>query len=210
MDAVRSPAAPSTGRRPSGRLLRRGRALEWFTLGWNVVGVIVLAVLALTSSSVALLGFGLDSLIEIGASTVVLWELSSTGEARQRRALRMIGLAFILLAFYLLVQSSFALLSGHHSSPSAAGIIWTGVTALVMFALAAGKARTGRALGNPVLITEGRVTFIDGVLAVAVLLGLALDLGFGWWWADPVAGYVIVYYAAREAAHIFRPNAASP
>ncbi|TFC03342.1 cation transporter [Cryobacterium sp. MDB2-33-2] len=185
-------------------LIRRGRLLEYATLGWNVVGVGILAVLAVTASSVALVGFGLDSLIEIGASTVLLWELSGTGDARQRRALRLIGIAFIALAVYLALQSTVALLSNHHASPSIAGIVWTGVTAAVMFALAIGKARTGRALGNPVLVTEGRVTFIDGLLAVAVLGGLALDLFLGWWWADPLAGYVIVYYAAREASHIFR------
>jgi divalent metal cation (Fe/Co/Zn/Cd) transporter len=178
--------------------------LEWFTLGWNVVGVIMLAILAVRTASVALIGFGLDSLIEIGASTVVLWELSGTGEARQRRALRMIGIAFVALAAYLIVQSTLALLAGHHASPSVAGILWTGVTAAVMFGLAAGKARTGRSLGNPVLVTEGRVTFVDGLLAVAVLVGLALDLMLGWWWADPLAGYVIVYYASREAFNIFR------
>lgn len=187
-------------------LLRRGKGLEWFTLGWNVLGVIVLAVLAIMSSSVALAGFGLDSFIEIGASTVVLWELSGTGEARQRRALRLIGVAFVLLAVYLLAQSGIALVSGHHASPSVGGIIWTGVTAIVMFILAALKGRTGRALENPVLATEGRVTFIDGLLAVAVLLGIALDLVLGWWWADPVAGLVIVYYAVREAIHILRTD----
>lgn len=180
--------------------------LEFFTLGWNVVGVVVLAILAIASSSVALVGFGLDSLIEIGASTVVLWELSGSGEKRQQRALRLIGAAFVALAIYLLVQSTVALISGHHASPSAGGIVWTAVTAVVMFSLAAGKARTGRALRNPVLITEGRVTFVDGLLAVAVLLGLLLDLTLGWWWADPMAGYVIVYYAIREAIEIFRPE----
>ena len=187
-------------------LLRRGRRLEWFTLGWNVVGVGVLAVLAITASSVALAGFGLDSVIEIGASSVVLWELSGSGEARQLRALRMIGVAFILLAGYLLVQSVVALLTGHHASPGIGGIVWTAVTATVMFTLAALKGRTGRALGNVVLITEGRVTFIDGLLAVAVLLGISLDVLLGWWWADPVAGLVIVFYAVREAIHIFNPE----
>jgi divalent metal cation (Fe/Co/Zn/Cd) transporter len=77
------------------------------------------------------------------------------------------------------------------------------VTAAVMFALAAGKARTGRALGNPVLRTEGRVTMIDGILATAVLLGLVLNATRGWWWADPAAGYVLVFYAAREVREIF-------
>lgn len=194
-----------TGRLVTGAvLLRRGKGLEWFTLGWNVVGVVVLAFLAVTASSVALAGFGLDSFIEIGASTVVLWELSGTGEVRQRRALRLIGVAFILLAVYLLVQSVLALLTGHHASPGVGGIIWTAVTAVVMFTLAASKGQTGRALGNRVLVTEGRVTFIDGLLAVAVLVGITLDLVLGWWWADPVAGLVIVYYAVREAIHIFR------
>ncbi len=188
-------------------LRRRGVMLEWMTLSWNVVGVVVLAFLAFFASSVALAGFGLDSLIEILASTVVIWELSGTGEVRQRYALRMIGVAFITLASYLMVQSSSALASNHHSRQSLAGIAWTGVTAIVMFALAAGKRKTGVALNNPVLVTEGRVTFIDGLLAIAVLMGLALDLLFGWWWADPVAGLVIVYYAIREAVHIFRPAA---
>lgn len=188
-------------------LLRRGRLLEWCTLLWNVAAVVVLAVLALRAASVALAGFGLDSLIEIGASAVVLWELSGSGEDRQRRALRMIGVAFAALACYLLVQSTVAIVAGHHASPSPAGIVWTAVTALVMFALAFGKRRTGAALGNPVLETEGRVTFIDGLLATAVLLGLALDLWLGWWWADPLAGYVIVYYAVRECVQIFRPAA---
>ncbi len=195
---------------PAAALLRRGKLLEWITLGWNVIGVVVLAFLALRASSVALLGFGLDSLIEIGASIVVLWELADSGEARQRRALRMIGAAFAALAVYLLAQSSIALIFGHRASPSTGGIAWTATTAVIMFLLAGGKRRTGRALGNPVLETEGGVTFVDGLLAVAVLAGLALDRGFGWWWADPIAGFVIVYYAAREAIHIFRPGSHGP
>ena len=77
------------------------------------------------------------------------------------------------------------------------------ITAAVMFTLAAGKARTGRALGNPVLQTEGRVTLIDGILATAVLLGLVLNAALGWWWADPAAGYLLVFYAAREVREIF-------
>jgi divalent metal cation (Fe/Co/Zn/Cd) transporter len=185
-------------------LLRRGVALESVTLAWNVVGVAVLAVLAVTTSSVALAGFGLDSLIEIGASTVVLWELSGTGAARQERALRLIGVAFVLLAFYLLVQSGFALATGHRATPSWPALVWTGLTAIVMLVLSILKTSTGRALGNPVLLTEGRVTRIDALLAAAVLLGVALDLALGWWWADPVAGLVIVFYAAREAREIFR------
>ena len=191
-------------------LVRRGFALEWATLGWNVAGIVVLSVTAITARSVALAGFGLDSLIEIGASTVVIWELSGAGADRQRRGLRLIGCAFAALAAYLLVQSTVVLAVGYHPRHSVPGIIWTAVTAVAMFALAAGKARTGRALDNPVLRTEGRVTFIDGILAMAVLLGLILNAVAGWWWADPAAGYVLVYYAAREVREIFGPHEDAP
>jgi len=168
-------------------------------LAWNVVGIVVLAVAAIRAGSVALAGFGLDSLIEIGASTVVLWELSGSGEVRQRRALRLIAFAFVVLAVYLVVQSVVVLAAGYHPRHSVLGIAWTAVTAAVMFVLAAGKRRTGRALDNPVLITEGRVTVIDGLLAAAVLVGLLLNATLGAWWADPAAGLVIVYYAITEA-----------
>ncbi|MHA6758025.1 cation diffusion facilitator family transporter [Streptacidiphilus sp. PAMC 29251] len=184
-------------------LLRRGFALEYATLAWNVVGIVVLALAAISARSVALAGFGLDSLIEIGASTVVLWELSATGEERRRRALGLIGAGFAVLALYLLVQSTWVLVAGFHPGHSLLGVAWTAVTAAVMFALAAGKARTGAALGNPVLQAEGRVTMIDGLLAAAVLLGLLANFALGWWWADPAAGYVLVYYAAREVEEIF-------
>jgi divalent metal cation (Fe/Co/Zn/Cd) transporter len=186
-----------------GLLVRRGFALEWTTLAWNVAGIAVLAVAAIRARSVALAGFGLDSLIEIGASTVVIWELSGSGAERPRRALRLIGYAFGALAVYLLVQSTVVLVMAYHPRPSVLGIVWTAVTAAVMFGLAAGKSRTGQALDNPVLQTEGRVTVIDGILAVAVLLGLLLNAVAGWWWADPAAGYVLVYYAAREVRDIF-------
>jgi divalent metal cation (Fe/Co/Zn/Cd) transporter len=185
-----------------GALLRRGLALEYVTLGWNVAGIVVLAVAAVAARSVALAGFGLDSLIEIGASAVVVWELSGTGEERQRRALRLIGYAFAALAAYLLVQSSVDLAAGYRPRHSLTGIIWTAATAAAMFALAAGKARTGAALGNPVLQTEGRVTLVDGILATAVMAGLVLNAALGWWWADPAAGYVLVFYAAREAREV--------
>jgi divalent metal cation (Fe/Co/Zn/Cd) transporter len=185
-------------------LLRRGFLLEYLTLGWNVVGIAVLAVAAVTARSVALAGFGLDSLIEIGASVVVVWELSDTGQTRRRRALRLIGVAFGLLALYLAVQSTVVLAAGYHPRHSPAGIVWTAVTAAVMFVLAAGKARIGAALDNPVLRTEGRVTLIDGLLAAAVLAGLLLNAVLGWWWADPLAGYILVAYASREVYTLLR------
>jgi divalent metal cation (Fe/Co/Zn/Cd) transporter len=178
--------------------LARGFALEYATLGWNVVGIVVLAFAAVAARSVALVGFGLDSLIEIGASVVVIWELSGSGERRQRRALRLIAGAFGLLALYLAVQSTVVLVEGARPRHSPVGIAWTAVTALVMFGLALGKARIGAALDNPVLRTEGRVTLVDGLLAVAVLIGLVLNATLGWWWADPLAGYLLAAYAVRE------------
>jgi divalent metal cation (Fe/Co/Zn/Cd) transporter len=181
------------------RLMRHGVILEWITLGWNVIGVAVLALVALAARSVALAGFGLDSLIEIAASTVVLRELSGVGEQRRQRALRLIALAFAGLAVYLAVQSTVVLATGYHPDPSPGGIAWTAITAAVMVSLAAGKARIGRALNNPVLETVGRVTLMDGSLAAAVLLGLVLNATAGWWWADPFAAYILVYYGGREA-----------
>ena len=100
-------------------LLRRGRILESVTLGWNVAGIAVLAAAAVAARSVALAGFGLDSLIEIGASVVVLWELSGSGQDRQRRALRLIGGAFVALAVYLTIQSVLVLVTGYR--PGAGG-----------------------------------------------------------------------------------------
>lgn len=191
---------------PAAALLRRGRQLEAATLAWNVVGIAVLATAAWQARSVALAGFGLDSLIEIGASTVVLWELSGTGEHRRTTALRLIAAAFLALAAYLTAQTVIVLAVGHHPHRSPAGITWTALTAAAMFTLAYGKKRTGDALGNPVLRAEARVTIIDGLLACAVLLGLSLNALIGWWWADPAAGLVIVYYALREARAAGSPH----
>jgi divalent metal cation (Fe/Co/Zn/Cd) transporter len=189
-------------------LLRRGFALEYVTLAWNVAGIGVLAIAAVSARSVALAGFGLDSLIEIGASTVVIWELSGTGEDRQRRGLRLIGYAFGALAVYLLVQSTVVLATGYHPRHSVPGIIWTAVTAAVMFALAAGKARTGRALDKPVLRTEGRVTMIDGILATAVLLGLALNATLGWL-RDRQFVLSAEHFAVRDVTRAGDPHLAS-
>jgi divalent metal cation (Fe/Co/Zn/Cd) transporter len=180
------------------RLLRRGLWLEYATLGWNVVGVGVLAVAALAAQSVALAGFGLDSLIEILASTVVVWQLTDMGGQRERTAMRIIGAAFVALAIYIAAQAAYLLATGGRPASSPLGIAWTAITCAAMLALAFGKARTGAALGNPVLITEGRVTLIDAYLAGAVLLGLVLNATLGWWWADPLAGFVIVFYGVKE------------
>lgn len=179
-------------------LLRIGLRLEYVTLGWNVVGTVVVVLAALAARSVALAGFGLDSLIEIFASVIVVWHLTGADGHRERQALRRIGLAFFALALYILGQTAYALIAHVHPGPSIRGIAWLAATFVAMLLLAYGKLVTGRKLGNPVLVTESRVTLIDAVLAGAVLVGLVLNAALGWWWADPLAGLVIVYYAIRE------------
>jgi divalent metal cation (Fe/Co/Zn/Cd) transporter len=183
-------------------LLRRGLMLEYATLAWNVVGVVVLAIAAIAVGSVALAGFGVDSLIEIVASGVVVWQLrGEEGSDRERRALRIIAIAFVLLATYIAGQSAVTLTSGTHPGHSTLGIVWLAATVLAMFGLAAGKRDTGRRLGNPVLQTESRVTVLDGALAAAVLAGVVLNAAAGWWWADPLSALVILGYGLREARH---------
>lgn len=182
----------------SARLLRRGLLLEYLTLGWNVVGTVVVVVAALAARSVALAGFGLDSLIEIFASVIVVWQLTSVHQQRERQALRLIGGAFIALAVYILAQTTYTLLTQAHPRPSIGGIVWLAATLIAMLLLSYGKRVTGRQLGNPVLMAEAHVTLVDAALAAAVLVGLILNALVGWWWADPLAGLVIVYYGIEE------------
>ncbi len=191
---------PATPVGESARLLRRGLRLEYATLGWNVIGCAVLAVTAITAGSVALAAFGIDSLIEILASAVVVWQLRGVNtSARKRLALRTIAIAFAALAIYIATQAAVVLANNDHPSRSIAGAMWLGATAVAMFALARGKADTGQRLNNPVLRTEARITIIDGGLATAVLIGVVLNASVGWWWADPVAALVLVAYGIREA-----------
>lgn len=183
-------------------LLRRGLVLEYLTLSWNVVGVVILALATVVSGSVALAGFGVDSLIEIVASSVVVWQLrGEEGSPRERRALRVIAVAFALLAVYIAVQATVTLAGGTRPHRSTLGVVWLAVTVAAMWALAYGKNRTGLRLRNRVLMTEARVTVVDGALAGAVLVGVALNAAAGWWWADPISSLVILAYGVLEARH---------
>lgn len=186
------------------QLIKRGLLLEYITLGWNVVGVIIVVTAAYLARSVALAGFGLDSLIEIFASIVVVWQLLGVKQQRERLAMRLIGAAFFALAIYILAQIAVTLFTQTHPNPSIAGIMWLAATFIAMLLLAYGKHVTGKQLGNVVLMTEGHVTLIDAYLAGAVLIGLILNAIFGWWWTDPLASLVIVYYGIREGLHAWR------
>lgn len=189
------------------RALRAGFWLEYATLGWNVAGTAIMLVAAVEAGSVALGGFGLDSAIEIFASVVVVWQLTGTDKRRERPALRLIGAAFMALAAYVLVQSAWALAAEFHPQPSPMGLLWLALTCIVMLGLAWGKRVIGQRIGNAVLLTEARVTLIDAALAASVLTGTGLDAALGWWWADPLAGLVIVYYGITEGRAAWRHGA---
>lgn len=187
--------------RAANKLLRRGLRLEYLTLSWNVVGSVIVILSGLQANSVALVGFALDSLIEIGASTVVIWQLTGVSQQREKSALRLIGTAFFVLATYILTHSLETLLAQARPNQSLIGIAWLAATFIVMLLLAWGKEVTGKKLGNPVLKTEARVTVVDAYLAGSVLVGLLLNTFFSWWWADPIAGLVIVFYGFKEGWH---------
>jgi divalent metal cation (Fe/Co/Zn/Cd) transporter len=152
----------------------------------------------LCSGSVALAGFGIDSVIEIFASMVVVWQLKAINTEKEHLAERLIGLAFLLLAAYIAVQSGIVLLIHFHPRTSSVGIVWLALTFVVMMLLAYGKGTTGRALDNPVLQKESKVTVVDGILAGSVLVGIVLNALFSLWWADPLAAFVVVIYGLRE------------
>jgi len=193
----------------SARLLRRGLLLEYATLAWNVFEATIVLWSAWRARSIGLAGFGLDSLIEIFASVVVVWQLKGVGQTREAHAMRLIGGAFFLVAAYIIAQLVFTLTAGMRPSPSVLGLASLVATMAVMLLLAWGKQMTGRELGNPVLLAEARVTLIDAALAFAVFIGVGLNTLFGWWWADPLSGLVVLYYAVKEGRAAWTHGATS-
>lgn len=186
------------------RLLQRGLWLEYATLSWNVIGIGIILFAAIAAHSVALAGFGLDSLIEIGASLVVIWQLKGVGQNREKMALKLIGAAFFALAIYVSLQTLWSLATHQRAQPSSFGVWWLATTCAVMLFLAWGKARTGALLNNAVMQTEARVTVVDALLAFCVLVGLVLNALFSWWQADSVAAIVIMFYGIKEGLHTWR------
>ena len=186
------------------QLLRRGLQLEYATLGWNVLEIVFVGSAAIAARSVALSGFAIDSFIEVFASIVVIWQLKGIASAdRERRAVTMIGFALVLLALFIIGQSIVTVVLGLHPRESPFGIAWLAATVFAMLGLAYAKSRTGAALENPVLQEEAKVTMIDGILASGILVGLVLNLAFGWWWADLAAGGILVVYGFSEAREVF-------
>lgn len=185
------------------RLHQRARHLQFATIAWNSVEVFVTIGLGIAANSLALVAFGLDSLIEVFASLVVVWHLGAFGstpsEARTTRALRLVAIAFGVLAVSLFAGSVRGLVAGTEADSSIAGIAYLGATAVVMFTLARWKRRVGTAIDSSPLMSEASVTFLDGLLATGILVALALNAAFGWWWADPIAAALVGALALREA-----------
>lgn len=187
---------------------RTGRRLQRATIAWNLAEVFVTVGLGVAARSLALVAFGLDSLVEVFASAVVLWHMSRMSDPEHdRRAHKMVAFAFAVLATSLLVASSRALWIGTEPDSSPAGMIYLAVTALVMFVLAAWKLRIGKSIGNELFLDEARMTLLDGWLATSIFVALGLNTLWGWWWADPAAAAVVGLVAAREAVEQFtRPR----
>lgn len=190
-----------------GRLQRRARLYAWCANAWHVAEFSIALVAGISAGSVALVGFGIDSLIEVAAGGVVVWLFTGArlhSETAERRAQQLIAVSFFLLAAYVSVQSIRTLAGGHHPEPSWLGIGLAAVTAPTMPLLARAKRRVGAALGSSATVSEGQQNMICAYLSVALLVGLGANVVFGWWWADPAAALVIGAVALREGVGSWR------
>ncbi len=180
------------------RLRRRGFRLEYASMAWMTAEAAVAITAGVLASSIALTGFGLDSVIEFFAAAIVIWQLRGAGEERETRAVRLIGATFFALALYLVVEGIRDLVTHGRPGPSVAGLAVAAAALLVMPLLAVAKHRTGHALGNRTLIADSAETAFCAVTSAATLLGVGLNGWLGWWWADPAAALVIAGLAVRE------------
>lgn len=177
--------------------------LEYATIAWNIGEAVFTITLGVLAASLALIGFGTVSIIEVFASAVVVWHTlpahHTDDPARTRLALRLTSIAFGLLAIALVTFAIRDLATGRRADESLAGIIYLAITAVVMFGLAAAKRSIANRLGSAPMRSEATMTFLDGVLSTATLIGLALNAFAGWWWADPAAALIVGIAAGNEA-----------
>lgn len=197
------------------RAARRGRSLLWLTVAWNSVEAIVAVGAGLLAGSVALIGFGFDSGIEIASSLAALWSLSSardetTRVTRDRRALRMIGVCFLLLAVWVLYEAAVALAERRAPERSLVGMVLAALSLVVMPLLVRWKRRVAARLGSGALEAEARQTALCACLSAILLVGLGLNAALGWWWADPVAGIAMTPLIAREGREALRGRTCCP
>jgi divalent metal cation (Fe/Co/Zn/Cd) transporter len=183
---------------------RRAIRVELFTVGWNAIEAIVAIAAGVGASSIALIGFGLDSVVEVSAALVVLWQFFGIPEEREERALRLIGASFFLLAAYVTFSSVRDLVTVSKPEVSTVGLVLTAVSLVVMPALAYAKTRIGRDIGSRTLIADSGQTRLCVYLSAATLAGLAANAAIGWWWADPIAGLVIAGIAVSEGREAWR------
>jgi divalent metal cation (Fe/Co/Zn/Cd) transporter len=196
--------APEIADQDHRRLLRHAFQLEYATIAWNTLEGVVAIVAGLSAGSVALVAFGLDSSVEVFASIVVVLELRGADRSGEHRAVRLIGLGYLLVGVYVAWDTITSIASGHRPDASPLGIAFLAVTVVVMLLLAAGKLRVGRAIASPTVLADGRFSLVDGALAGSVLVGLVLTAILGWWWADAVLAGVIAVFALREGAEAWR------
>jgi divalent metal cation (Fe/Co/Zn/Cd) transporter len=192
--------------RSTGAMQRRAVRLEFLTIAWNTVEFFVTVTLGLVAGSLALVAFGLDSLIEILASVVVIWQLGGRGGARTRRAMALVAFAFFALFVFLLAGAVRSLVISAQPDSSPFGIAYMTIAASAMFVLAGRKRRLGDKVGSHPLVTEARMTLLDGVLASGVLVALIANAAFGAWWADPLAAIAVALAALRESVDAWRDS----
>jgi divalent metal cation (Fe/Co/Zn/Cd) transporter len=189
------------------RLVRRARLLAWGGIAWHVVEFAIAVAAGIAASSIALIGFGFDSLIESVAGLIVLWRFSarrSHSESAERRAQQAIAVSFFILAAYVGVEAIRTLVAGDAPEASWVGIGLAAVTAPTMPLLALAKRRVGVELGSAAAVSEGAQNMVCAYLSVALLVGLLANAVFGAWWADPAAALVIAAVAAREGREAWK------
>lgn len=202
--------AVSTLDRPG--LVRLGRRLAWFTIAWNAIEGVAGIVAGVAAGSIALVGFGVDSYVEVFAGGVILWRLSKEdhGEevsaSAERRAVRLIAVTFLLLAAGVGAESVRKLVVGAEPEESLFGIGLAVVSLIVMPLLARAKHRVGERLESRAVTADATETTLCVWLSAILLVGLGLHALFGWWWADPLAGLGIVYVAGREGIEHWRAD----
>jgi divalent metal cation (Fe/Co/Zn/Cd) transporter len=183
------------------RLLRRAHLLLYLTVAWNVVEGLVAVASGVVAGSIALVGFGLDSFIEVFAASVLIWRLRYEGEGAEkaeRRALFLIGVTFWLLAAYIVVEAGSGLARAEEPAASLAGIVLSLVSLAVMPFLGLTKRSCGMRLRSPALVAESKETLACSYLSLTLFIGLFFNAALGWWWADPAAALAMVPWVARE------------
>ena len=180
------------------RLRRRGFWLEYASMAWMTAEAAVAIAAGVLASSVALTGFGLDSVIEFFAAAIVVWQLRGEGQNRETRAARLISVTFFALAAYLTIEGIRDLAGHARPEQPVPGLAVAAAALIVMPLLAVAKRRTGRALGNQTLIADSAESAFCALTSAAALLGVGLNAWLGWWWADPAAGLVIAALAVKE------------